>query len=195
MTRSRCRAAVRVARLGLAGVLTGVLTGVLASCDSGTTPRTVLPAPLEVDSPAPAYAARALAGGSLAFGGDAAQVTLVNVWATWCTSCREEFAELERLRVAHGPAGLHVVAVSVDQGGDEKVRRFAEAQGSGFPVVHDRQGRISALYGVVGLPATYLIGRDGRVRWTMTGSFLADRESLERAIAAELSTLPAAPRN
>jgi peroxiredoxin len=159
----------------------------LAACKGDGADRPAPYAQVEVGSPAPAYAARALAGDSLSFGGSKAEVTLLNVWATWCASCREEFAELERLRVAHEVRGLRVVAVSVDQGGDEKVRRFVDAQGTRFPVAHDREARISGLYGVVGLPATYLIGRDGRVRWTLTGSFLPALATLEKAIEAELA--------
>jgi peroxiredoxin len=140
-----------------------------------------------VGAPAPAYSARAIGGDSIAFGGSTPAATLVNVWATWCTSCREEFADLERFRSEHQAAGLRVVAVSVDQGGEEKVRKFAEAQGGGFPVVHDRDARISRLYGVVGLPSTYLIGRDGRVRWALTGSFLEKRAELDSVMRAELA--------
>ena len=78
------------------------------------------------------------------------------------------------------------MAVSVDQGGDDKVRRFAAAQGSRFPVVHDRGATISPLYGVVGLPSTYLIGKDGRVRWMLVGSFLEAKDALEKEISAAL---------
>jgi peroxiredoxin len=150
----------------------------------------VVPTPLTQGAAAPAYAAQSLAGDSVAFGIGTSAPTLVNVWALWCTSCREEFAELERMRNVHGTAGLRIVAVSVDQGGDDKVRRFAEAQGAHFPVVHDRDARITPLYGVVGLPTTYLIGRDGHIAWMLTGSFLESREALERAILAELKSAP-----
>jgi peroxiredoxin len=167
-------------------LLCAVLGAVPVACGGTGGERPAPYAQLEIGSPAPAYAARGLAGDSMAFGGSSTEVTLLNVWATWCTSCREEFAELERLRTSHEARGLKVVAVSVDQGGDEKVRRFVDAQGTRFPVAHDREARISGLYGVVGLPATYLIGRDGRIRWTLTGSFLPALGTLERAIEAEL---------
>jgi len=166
----------------------------LAACGSdsrksgGASATRSIPTPLATGALAPAYAARSLAGDSVAFGTGADGLTLVNVWALWCTSCREEFAELERMRVAHGGAGLRVVAVSVDQGADEKVLRFAEAQGAHFPVIHDRAARITPMYGVVGLPTTYLIAKDGKIAWMLTGSFLEEREALERAIVAQLRT-------
>ncbi len=156
------------------------------ACDraSGTL---VQSTPLIAGASAPSYTTRALTGGVLSFGGAAAtDVVLLNIWATWCTSCREEFHELERLRSVYGARGLRVVAVSVDQGGDLKVRQFVAAQKSTFPVAHDREARITSLYGVVGLPATYLIGRDGKIKWTLTGSFLVDSAGLARALEQTL---------
>ena len=158
----------------------------MSACDRAS--RTVAQAtPLVVGAPAPAYTTTALTGRALSFGGVAAHdVVLLNVWATWCTSCREEFHELERLRAVYASRGLRVVAVSVDQGGDLKVRQFVAAQKSTFPVAHDRDAKITSLYGVVGLPATYLIGRDGRVKWTLTGSFLVDSAGLAHALEQTL---------
>lgn len=159
----------------------------IGACGRDVPAPRVVSKPLMPGAAAPRYSAKALGGEAVAFGGQAGSVTLLNVWATWCTSCREEFAELERLRISHEGAGLHVVAVSVDQGGDEKIRRFAAAQGSQFPVIHDREATITPLYGVVGLPSTYLIGKDGRVRWVLVGSFLEAKETLEKEITAALN--------
>ena len=159
----------------------------LAACSSDA-PETLPKAPpLALGSLAPAYSARTIGGDSVSFGGTSPALTLVNVWATWCTSCREEFTDLERFRNEHEAAGLRIVAVSVDQGGEEKVRKFAAAPGGRCPVVHEHEARISRLYGVVGLPSTYLIGRDGRVRWVLTGSFLEKRAEFDSVIRAELA--------
>jgi cytochrome c biogenesis protein CcmG, thiol:disulfide interchange protein DsbE len=176
LRRSGLRSALKIAVLVLA----------VGACGGDAPAKRAVAKPLTPGAAAPAYSATALGGEAVSFGGSAAGVTLLNVWATWCTSCREEFAELERLRVSHENAGLHVVAVSVDQGGDEKIRRFAAAQGSRFPVIHDREATITPLYGVVGLPSTYLIGKDGRVRWMLVGSFLEAKDALEKEITAAL---------
>jgi len=157
-----------------------------SACDRSTARANVAP-PLMVGAAAPVYDAAALDSAPLHVGGASSDVVLLNVWATWCTSCREEFAELERMRVQYGERGLRVVAVSVDQGSDLKVRKFVSQQGSRFPVAHDREARISALYGVMGLPATYLVGRDGTVKWTLTGSFLVDSAGLTRAIESSIA--------
>jgi peroxiredoxin len=138
--------------------------------------------PIVTGALAPAYSAAALNGATVRFGGATSALTLVNVWATWCRSCKEEFAELEKTRVAYEGKGLKVIAVSVDQGSSTKVQAFVAAQGSQFPVVHDHDAKISALYGVGGLPSTYLIDGSGKVIWSLTGSFLEDSAAMFAAI-------------
>ena len=127
-----------------------------------------------------------IAGDSLVVGDAGNGVTLLNVWATWCTSCREEFAELERLRVTHSSQGLRVVGVSVDQGTDLKVRKFVEAQQTNFSVAHDAESRITSMYGVGGLPTSYLLDASGKVLWRAVGDFRLDSAGLANAIRAAL---------
>ncbi len=156
--------------------------------EGGRSARTPRQPPVVTGALAPAYTASSLAGATVGFGGTNSPLTLLNVWATWCRSCKEEFADLERLRLEHEAKGLRVVAVSVDQGSSTKVQNFVTAQGSQFPVVHDHDARISALYGVGGLPSTYLIGRDGRVLWSLTGSFLEDSANMYAAIRKAIAS-------
>ena len=88
------------------------------------------------------------------------KVVVVNFWASWCLECRPEMSVLERLHRELAPQGLAIVAVNAREPTDT-VRRFAKELGLTFPLVLDGDGKISALYGVVGLPTTFLIGRDG----------------------------------
>ena len=145
---------------------------------------------LAVGDAAPRFAVMSLAGDSLVVADSARAATLVNVWATWCTSCREEFAELEHLRKEYGAKGFEIAAISVDQGTDAKVRKFVAAQGSTFRVAHDANSRITQQYGVVGLPTSFLLDRRGRVRWTFTGDFRQDSAGLIRALHETLEGQP-----
>jgi thiol-disulfide isomerase/thioredoxin len=110
-----------------------------------------------------------LSGAPVELGGRGGPLTLVNVWATWCTSCREEMQDLAGIHRDYGPLGLRVVAVSVDAGSERLVRRVVESESLTFPVVHDQAGRIQKQYRVVGVPTNYLIGSDGRVLWQQVG--------------------------
>jgi peroxiredoxin len=145
--------------------------------DAGSdTPQRVKP--LAAGDVAPRFALVSLKGDSLIVGDSARTATLVNVWATWCESCKEEFAELERLRHEFGGRGFDIAAISVDQGSDVKVQKFAEAQGSTFPVAHDAASRITRLYGVGGLPTSFLLDKTGHVKWAFTGDFRLDSATL-----------------
>ncbi len=85
----------------------------------------------------------------------------MNFWATWCPECRQEMPVLERLHRELVPQGLGIVGVNARKK-KKAVSRYVKELGLTFPVMLDPDGKISALYGVVGLPATFLVGRDGR---------------------------------
>jgi putative tryptophan/tyrosine transport system substrate-binding protein len=89
------------------------------------------------------------------------RVVLINFWASWCIDCRPEMPLLERLHRELAPQGLAVVGVNAREEG-QAVRRHAGQLGLTFPLVLDPDGKINALYGVVGVPTTFLIARDGR---------------------------------
>ena len=89
------------------------------------------------------------------------KVVLVNFWASWCLECRSEMSVLERLHRELGPQGFAVVGVNTREP-TETARRYATELSLTFPLVLDEDGKIGALYGVVGLPTTFLVGRDGR---------------------------------
>jgi thiol-disulfide isomerase/thioredoxin len=123
--------------------------------------------PLQVGDRAPAYAARTLAGDSVRVGAGAP--VLLNVWATWCTSCREEMADLAALERSYAPRGLKVLAVSVDAGDGTRVKRFVEDEKLPFLVAHDPAGQVQRSFQTVGVPETYLISGDGRMLWVQRG--------------------------
>ncbi len=88
-------------------------------------------------------------------------IVLLNLWATWCGPCRWEMPSMERLYRELGPAGLKIVAVSVDQVSGEEVLAFANELELTFDVLHDRSGQIEIDYQATGLPETVILDRDG----------------------------------
>ena len=70
------------------------------------------------------------------------EVVLLNLWATWCGPCRWEMPSMERLYQELGPAGLKIVAVSVDQVSGDEVMEFANELELTFDILHDRSGQI-----------------------------------------------------
>ncbi len=119
------------------------------------------------------------------------EVVLLNIWATWCGPCRIEMPSMERLQKRLGPKGLRIVAVSVDDPGMEaRIRAFNEELGLTFELLYDAPGAIRQVYQTTGVPETFIIGRDGRIRRRIIG---ADDWSSEKNVAF-LERLLAEPR-
>jgi peroxiredoxin len=146
--------------------------------------------PLDVGSRAPDYTARTLTGEPVALSRFQGEVVLLNVWATWCAPCVKEMPALQRLHETLSADGLRIVAVSVDAaplGGADRaaINEFIERFGLTFTVLHDPSGRIQRVYQTKGLPSTYLIDREGRIRRKVLGAAAWD----ERTYADEVRRL------
>ena len=96
------------------------------------------------------------------------KVVLVNFWATWCAPCREEMPSIERLRQSLADRPFVVLAVNVGESG-RTAREFAAKVPVGFPLLLDRDTRIAKSWGAKLLPATFIIGPDGAIRYTHLG--------------------------
>jgi peroxiredoxin len=109
----------------------------------------------------PAFSARTVDAQDLSLVELHGRVVLLNFWASWCAECRPEMPVLERLHRHFGSRGLAVVGINARET-PATARRYAKDLELSFPLVLDQAGTINGLYGVVGLPSTFLIGRDGR---------------------------------
>jgi len=89
------------------------------------------------------------------------KVVLLNFWAAWCLECRPEMPLFEQLHREFTAQGLSVVGINAREE-TAAIRGYAKDLGLTFPLVLDPRGEINAAYGVIGLPTTFLIGRDGR---------------------------------
>ena len=149
--------------------------------------------PVEVGSLAPEFSATDLASNeAITFNEDyAGDVTLVNIWATWCEPCKKEIPALQALYEAMGPQGLRIAAVSIDQAGPEVVQEFMAGFGVTFDVLHDPAGAIQQAYRTTGVPESFLVGRDGRIMRIVYGDHPwasdANRRIIEQLLAAPRS--------
>jgi thiol-disulfide isomerase/thioredoxin len=107
------------------------------------------------------------------------KVVLLNFWATWCGPCRVELPTFARWQKQYGAEGLQVLAVSMDD--DSKpVGKAVRKLHLNYPVVMGDE-RLGLEYGgVLGLPITYLIGRDGKIAARFGGE--TDLNAMEKQV-------------
>jgi cytochrome c biogenesis protein CcmG, thiol:disulfide interchange protein DsbE len=117
------------------------------------------------------------------------EVTLVNVWASWCIPCADEVPFLEKLSK---DKRIKLVGINYKDPTDN-ARRFLNRYGNPFVAVGvDASGRTSIDWGVYGVPETYLIGRDGTIAYKLVGPVTA--ENLDGALNPEIAKAAAVAR-
>jgi thiol-disulfide isomerase/thioredoxin len=113
------------------------------------------------DTRPPGFSGATVDGHALSLESLRGRVVLLNVWATWCLECRAELPILEQLHRDYAAQGLTVLALNFREE-PGSVRRYARELGLTLPILLDPVGAIANSYGVIGLPTSFLIGRDGR---------------------------------
>lgn len=114
----------------------------------------------------PEYTARLLGSErEVSFADYSGQVILINTWATWCSPCRAEMPDFEKIHQRYHDQGLKVVGINIDEGQvDETVARFVDGIGISFPIWRDPHNRFSKRFRSVGVvPETYLVDRNGMI--------------------------------
>lgn len=133
----------------------------------------VVPSAL-IGKPAPRLALPALDGANVAALDPAAfkgNVTIVNVWASWCAPCRAEHAFLVRLAK---DTRIRVTGINYKDQSANAVR-FLVQLGNPFAAIGaDTAGRAAIEWGVYGVPETFLVGRDGTIRYKQVGPITAE---------------------
>ncbi|MFL5263666.1 MAG: TlpA family protein disulfide reductase [Anaeromyxobacteraceae bacterium] len=116
----------------------------------------------------PALAGVDVAGRHLDLKSLRGRVVLVQFWASWCEPCAEELPALAKLRASHRGRPFEVVTVNYGEG-PARVEQFLREHAVNVPVLLDRDRRAAVAWGVGGLPMSFLVGADGRVRSSVFG--------------------------
>jgi cytochrome c biogenesis protein CcmG/thiol:disulfide interchange protein DsbE len=143
---------------------------------------------VDIGLPAPAYASLSLEGDSVSLAQLRDHPVLVNVWATWCIPCRTEVPVVERIYQRYSPKGLVVIGVNVDAARNlQSVRGFMTAHGISYSVWLDPEKQVLRDFIAIGVPATFLIGRDGTLLLKRMGPLRDDDWGMHRTIQNSLS--------
>ena len=117
------------------------------------------------------------------------EVTVVNVWASWCVPCREEAPLLMNLAADRR---LRVAGINYKDEPDN-ARRFLGRYGNPFAANGiDRNGRTAIEWGVYGVPETFVVGRDGHIAYKLIGPITSD--NLDKALKPAIEKALAAPK-
>ena len=114
------------------------------------------------------------------------KIVWVDFWASWCTPCRRSFPWLNAVMQKYADDGFVVVGVNVDKE-RELAEQFLEETPARFPIVYDPDGDLAREYELIGMPSSFLIGRDGRVISSHVGFRRDERERYETSIVEALS--------
>ena len=112
---------------------------------------------------APEFTLQSLDGKTVHLSDFRGKAVLLNFWATWCQPCKIEMPWFADLQKRYGPEGLQIIGVAMDDASQEDISKFAKDLGVNYPILMGKEDVGDAYGGVQFLPATFYIGRDGKV--------------------------------
>ena len=162
------RRGVRIAALIAIVVIIGAVVIMLQQKDSLFGP--ARPTRMLAGMPAPGFTLSGLDGRPVSLKDYRGKVVFLNVWATWCPSCREEMPSMEKLYRELKGEPFEILAVSVDVTGAKAVAPFMAARKLSFPAFLDPEGAtIAKPYGVTGVPESFIIDKQGIIAKVVIG--------------------------
>jgi peroxiredoxin len=126
-----------------------------------TTPDTVRPSGIAEGLAIPDFTFPGIDGVSVSLSDFKGKVVLVNIWATWCKPCVDEMPSMEKLYQKFKDKNFMILAVSIDESGRDAVASFMRKLNLTFPALIDSKGTIKSLYGVTGVPESFIIDQNG----------------------------------
>ncbi len=127
------------------------------------------------------FTLKSLTGDNLRLREQMGDVILLNFWASWCGPCREEMPELEKLQQKYQALGFKVMGVNVETA-PEKAQAFLKNLNITFPILLDSEQTVSKTYQVEAMPTTYLMDRQGKLRFLHKGYEKGTAEEYETQI-------------
>jgi thiol-disulfide isomerase/thioredoxin len=117
-----------------------------------------------VSGKAPPFEGVTLSGEPFALATLQGRPAVVHFWATWCPVCNIEQGMIDSLAEDYP-----VITIAMQSGEAQEVLAYLEEHGVDYPVINDPQGSLARLYGVSGVPASFVLDGNGEVRFVTRG--------------------------
>jgi thiol-disulfide isomerase/thioredoxin len=111
------------------------------------------------------------------------KVTVVNFWATWCPPCVEEIPSLNRLREHMKGQSFELISVNYADS-PRKILDFMQKVSVEFPVLVDTNGKTAQRWNVIGFPSTFVIGKDGKIKYGVNAAIHWDSPEVVEMLKA-----------
>ena len=140
------------------------MVSLFAGCDDGPNQPQAAGSPTGlVGKPAPDFTLLDMQGQQVSLEQFRGKVVILNFWATWCPPCREEMPSMERLYRDLKDQGLVMLAVNVEENGQQAVSQFLQRNPYSFSILLDTEAKVQNQYGVFRFPESFIIDRNGVV--------------------------------
>jgi cytochrome c biogenesis protein CcmG/thiol:disulfide interchange protein DsbE len=143
-----------------------------------------------VGNPAPEFHVKTVTGaaGSVSLNELHGQVVLLDFWGTFCEPCKKSFPKLEALQRKYAGRGLRVIGISEDEDEDrDKIPGFADTYGAKFALAWDGDKSIARKYKPETMPSSFIIDREGVVRFAHVGFHDGEEVEIDREIRGLLA--------
>ena len=114
--------------------------------------------------PAPGFTLGSRAGQDVSLAQYKGQVVMINFWASWCGPCRQEMPLLESIYKKYNKMGFTLLGVNVEPD-SQAANEWLKATPVSFPILYDKDSKVSQMFKVSGMPTTVIIDRKGNLRW------------------------------
>lgn len=148
----------------------------------GEIPQEVIETGLRNGEKAPDFQLQNLAGETVSLSDFRGKKVILNFWATWCPSCREEMPEMQSYYEEKTNDQFEIIAVNAtttEHSSGKAVESFITELGLTFPILMDTEGTITDQFEVMFFPTTYLLDEDGviieRIVVPLNEQLLADK--------------------
>ena len=139
-----------------------------------------------IGKPIPAFDVKDTSGNAINTKDFKGKVTLINFFASWCGPCKKEFPELVNLYKENKAKGFQIVSVGVDREAGKSLE-FAKGFEATWSVISDAESELMGQFNVYSMPATFIIDRQGIVRFMDTGFKPEEQlEKLRNAVKSQL---------